>query len=107
MAEDFFWRGTEAEVKRLIAGAGENRHAHRDQTMVLIAYRQCLRASEVCALRWDQVSLDTATLHVVRRKNGTPATHPLTGKELRALRRLRPSISHPRRLCLCPSVARR
>ena len=43
----------------------------------------------MCALRWDQVSLDTATLHVVRRKNGTPATHPLTGKELRALRRLR------------------
>ena len=27
-------------------------------------------------------------LHVRRLKNGSPATHPLTGKELRALRRL-------------------
>jgi site-specific recombinase XerD len=29
-----------------------------------------------------------AVLHVRRAKNGTPATHPLTGRELRALRKL-------------------
>jgi type 1 fimbriae regulatory protein FimB/type 1 fimbriae regulatory protein FimE len=39
-------------------------------------------------LRWDQVDLDNALLHVRRLKNGSPATHPLTGRELRALRRL-------------------
>jgi integrase len=39
-------------------------------------------------MQWTQVHLDSATLHVTRRKNGTPATHPLTGRELRALRRL-------------------
>jgi type 1 fimbriae regulatory protein FimB/type 1 fimbriae regulatory protein FimE len=33
------------------------------------------------------VDFKTATLHVRRAKNGTPATHPLTGRELRALRR--------------------
>jgi site-specific recombinase XerD len=32
--------------------------------------------------------VDSALLHVRRVKNGTPATHPLTGLELRALRRL-------------------
>ena len=34
------------------------------------------------------VDLEHALLHVRRLKNGSPATHPLTGKELRALRRL-------------------
>ena len=47
-----------------------------------------LRASELVDLRWDQVDLEHALLHVRRVKNGSPATHPLTGKELRALRRL-------------------
>ena len=35
----------------------------------------------------DQVDLEHALLHV-RRVRNSPATHPLTGKELRALRRL-------------------
>jgi integrase len=56
--------------------------------MVLVAFRHGLRASELVDLRWDQVDLEHALLHVRRLKNGSPATHPLTGKELRALRRL-------------------
>jgi site-specific recombinase XerD len=39
-------------------------------------------------LRWEQIDLEHALLHVRRLKNGSSATHPLTGKELRALRRL-------------------
>jgi integrase len=39
-------------------------------------------------LRWEQADLENATLHVRRVKQGTPATHPLTGRELRSLRRL-------------------
>ena len=61
---------------------------HRDATMVLIAFRHGLRASELVDLRWDQIDLEHAILHVRKLKNGSPATHPLTGKELRALRRL-------------------
>ena len=56
--------------------------------MVLMAFRHGLRASELVDLRWDQVDLEHALLHVRKLKNGSPATHPLTGKELRALRRL-------------------
>jgi integrase len=37
---------------------------------------------------WDQVDFNGAVLHVRRAKNGTPSTHPLTGREMRALRRL-------------------
>jgi site-specific recombinase XerD len=79
---------TEAEVDRLMKAATRNRWGHRDSTMVLVAYRHGLRASELVDLRWDQVDFRTATLHVRRVKQGTPSTHPILGDELRALRRL-------------------
>jgi site-specific recombinase XerD len=79
---------TPAEVERLIEAAKANRQGHRDATMILLAFRHGLRASEVIDLRWDQVDFNQAVLHVRRVKNGTPATHPLTGRQLRALRKL-------------------
>jgi type 1 fimbriae regulatory protein FimB/type 1 fimbriae regulatory protein FimE len=79
-----------AEVEALMATARKHsRHGHRDATMVLVAYRQGLRASEVCGLEWHQVELDGGRLHVRRAKNGSPSVHPLRGDEIRALRRLR------------------
>jgi type 1 fimbriae regulatory protein FimB/type 1 fimbriae regulatory protein FimE len=79
---------TEGEIERLIEAAKGNRWGQRDASMVLVAYRHGLRASELADLRWDQVDFATATLHVRRAKRGTPATHPILGDELRALRRL-------------------
>jgi type 1 fimbriae regulatory protein FimB/type 1 fimbriae regulatory protein FimE len=79
---------TEAEVERLIEAAKANRWSHRDATMLLVAFRHGLRASELVDLRWEQVDFNTALLHVRRVKKGTPATHPIIGDELRALRRL-------------------
>jgi integrase len=56
----------------------------------IVSVRQRRRMpSELCALRWDQVDLGHGRLHVSRLKNGMPSVHPLTGTELRALRRLR------------------
>ncbi len=80
---------TPGEVDKLIAAAGKlGRHGHRDATMILVAFRHGLRVSELVALRWDQVDLEQGILHVRRRKNGIPSTHPLRGPELRALRKL-------------------
>ena len=79
---------TEAEVERLLRGTKGNRWAHRDGTMILVAYRHGLRSSELTDLRWDQVDFRTATLHVRRVKQGSPSTHPIIGDELRMLRRL-------------------
>jgi site-specific recombinase XerD len=79
---------TPSEVEALIAAAKGNRQGHRDATMVLIAYRHGLRAAELVDLRWEQIALDEGVMHVRRVKSGTPATHPLKGDELRALRRL-------------------
>jgi type 1 fimbriae regulatory protein FimB/type 1 fimbriae regulatory protein FimE len=77
------------EVDKLIEAAQKvGRHGHRDGTMIQIAYRHGLRVSELVALRWDQVDLNQGLLHVRRRKNGSPSTHPLHGPELRALRRI-------------------
>jgi type 1 fimbriae regulatory protein FimB/type 1 fimbriae regulatory protein FimE len=79
---------TEREVERLMKAAADNRHGHRDATMILLAFRHGLRASELSSLRWEQVDLTHGRLHVHRLKNGMPSVHPLTGTELRALRRL-------------------
>ena len=79
---------TETEIERLIEAAKHNRRGHRDATMILVAYRHGLRASEICDLRWEQIDFNSATLHVRRVKNGKPSTHPVRGDELRALRKL-------------------
>ena len=79
---------TEIEVERLIDAAKGKRHGHRDATMILVAFRHGLRASELTDLRWDQIEFASASLHVRRIKQGTPSTHPTMGDELRALRRL-------------------
>src|SRR5262245_1154469 len=65
------------------------RYGHRDATMILVAYRHGLRASEVCDLQWQQIELSEGRLHVDRVKNGIPSVHPIRGDEMRALRKLR------------------
>ena len=80
---------TEREVEKLIEAARGNRNGFRDACMILTCYRHGLRASELCTLKWDQVDFAAANLHARRVKSGTPSTHPLTGRELRDLRRLR------------------
>jgi integrase len=77
---------TPEEVERLIITVRltGGRVAERDALLILMAYRHGLRASELVQLRWD-VDLKAGVLHVTRRKNGSPSTHPHRGPELRAL----------------------
>jgi integrase len=76
---------TEAEVETIIK-ACEN---ERDRLMVLMAYRHGLRVSELIGLTWRQVDLDAARLRVIRAKGSEDGVHPLSGREIRALRSLR------------------
>jgi type 1 fimbriae regulatory protein FimB/type 1 fimbriae regulatory protein FimE len=71
----------------MAAARKSSRWGHRDATMIPIAYRHDLRASEVCDLQWHQVELATGRLHVRPSKRGKPSVHPLQGNEIRALRR--------------------
>jgi type 1 fimbriae regulatory protein FimB/type 1 fimbriae regulatory protein FimE len=76
---------TEAEVERIIRHAA----SERDRLMVLVAYRHGLRVSELIGLTWRQVDFDAARLRVIRAKGSEDGVHPLSGREIRALRALR------------------
>jgi len=81
---------TSGEVAALMKAAGSvGRNRHRDATMILIMYRHGLRVSELTDLRWEQVNLNEAILHVVRLKGGVASTHPLNAPQLRALKKLK------------------
>jgi type 1 fimbriae regulatory protein FimE len=91
---------TPAEVDALMRAAGSiGRHAHRDATLLLVAYRHGLRVSELVALRWDMVDGKQGLLHVNRLKNGVSSTHPIRGPELRALRKLQRDYEGPYVFC--------
>ena len=65
---------TGREVEKLIEAARKHgRYGHRDATMILLAYRHGLRASELVDLQWHQVELNAGRLHVRRAKRGTPS----------------------------------
>ncbi|MGO9593011.1 MAG: tyrosine-type recombinase/integrase [Steroidobacteraceae bacterium] len=80
-------------MERLLdAAAASGRHGPRDRTLLLSMYRRGLRVSEAISLRWDQVNLKAGHLTVRRRKNGVPSTHPLRGRELRAMQERDPIV---------------
>jgi Phage integrase family len=72
---------TDREVERLIEAAKQNRSGHRDATAILVAYRHGLRASELVALRRDDIDLATGRLHVRRAKSGDASVHPISARE--------------------------
>jgi integrase len=81
---------TQAEAQKLMKEARKGRYGERDATLISIAFRHGLRATEICDLQWSQVEFGrSACLHVRRAKNGKPSVHPLRGDEIRALRELK------------------
>src|SRR3954451_17961667 len=70
---------TPKEVERLITAARQNRHEHRDTSMIRVAYRHGRRAAELCALRWEQVDFEHRLWHLRRIKNGMASVLPLGG----------------------------
>jgi integrase len=62
---------TPDEVERMVAAARQRgRYGVRDALLIMLAYRHGLRASELIALRWDQIDFKAGTLHVNRLKQG-------------------------------------
>jgi len=85
-----------AEVESLRKAARAiGRYGHRDGTLILLMFRHGFRVCEATSLRWEQVDLKIGLLHVKRRKNGIPSTHPLRSIELRALRSLNRQYQGP------------
>jgi len=76
---------TESEVERLIRAT----RTTRDAMMILMGYRHGLRVSELVGLQWRQLDLDTGHFRIRRLKGGEDAIHPLGGREIRGLRKIR------------------
>ena len=79
---------TEKEVEQLTKQAKKGRYGLRDATLILLMYRHGLRVSEVITLRWSDIAYQSGVIQVKRVKNGVSGIHPLSGRELRALRAL-------------------
>ena len=92
---------TPVEVDRLVRAAGKvGRYRKRDAALILVMYRHGLRVTEAIELSRSDLDLDSRnkTLFVRRIKNGSPATHPLTGPVARALRTVLADFPDSRRV---------
>lgn len=76
---------TEAEVDQIVKTADNE----RDRAMILMAYTHGLRVSELISMQWRQLDLDAGHVTVIRAKGGRDGVHPLRGREVRLLRKLR------------------
>ena len=78
---------TTLEVDRLLAATKDNpRTGLRDRCLILLMFRHGLRVTEACAMRVDQVDLESRILQVQRLKGGLSTTQPLRTEEIRLLK---------------------
>ncbi|MEG4516494.1 MULTISPECIES: tyrosine-type recombinase/integrase [unclassified Microcoleus] len=82
----------ESEITRLIATAKGNKDtflATRNHLIILLSYRHGLRISELTGLKWEQIELEEARLHVKRLKGSNSGVHPMQSDECRLAAKLR------------------
>ena len=82
----------ESEITRLITVAKGNKDiflATRNHLIILLSYRHGLRISELTGLKWNQIELEEAGIHINRLKGSNSGVHPMRGDECRLVSKLR------------------
>ena len=78
---------SDTEMDGLLEAAKKGRHGVRDFLLLLMMYRHGWRVSEAIRLRQADLNLTRARVWIRRLKNGLSVEHPITGDELRAIKR--------------------
>lgn len=79
------------ELERLMVAAKANKDgflATRNHLIILLSYRHGFRVSELINLKWNQIDLPAARIHIKRLKNSNPGVHPMAADECRLLKKL-------------------
>lgn len=79
----------EKEIESLYKAARGSRSPERDEAIIMLSYHHGLRVSELLKLRWDNVNFEEATIFIKRAKGSKDGVHPIPGKEMRLLRKLK------------------
>ncbi len=82
----------ESEITRLSVAAKGNKDiffATRNHLIILLSYRHGLRISELTGLKWNQVELEEARIHINRLKGSNSGVHPMAADECRLVAKLR------------------
>lgn len=75
------------EIDLLLEAAKQNRHGVRDHLLIFMMYRHGFRVSELINVTLKDVDLQRSRIWVQRVKGSLSTEQPVTGDELRAIRR--------------------
>lgn len=79
---------TEDQVEHLIQCTykhGQKAYRKRNALILFMLFRHGFRRNELLSLKWSQINLKDAQIHIYRLKNGKMSIHPLTERELRMI----------------------
>lgn len=83
-SKDFF---SSEEVKVLLSATKKTRYATRNYLIILMMFRHGLRVSELINIKLSDLNLKESRIWIRRLKNGLSVEHPISGDELRYIRR--------------------
>lgn len=83
-AKDFL---SDMEIKQLLDASKKTRYPKRNYLLLLMMYQHGLRVTEAISLKRSDVNIKESRIWVNRLKNGLSVEHPISGDELRAVKR--------------------
>lgn len=78
---------SDSEIKVLLEASKKTRYPRRNYLLLLMIYRHGLRVSEAIALKKSDINLKDSRVWINRLKGGLSTEHPISGDELRAIKR--------------------